>query len=68
MIKKGIISKFDDIKLTAEVVIPELDNIVTPMIPISRAIERLDLVIGRECVVALFSESFADGAVIAIIY
>lgn len=70
MVKKGIISNINLDRWTAEVIIPELDNVVTPMIPIAREISFGDIAIGSaiglNCVVALFSENFADGAVISI--
>lgn len=67
MVKKGIISVLDSEKRTAEVIIPELDNVVTPMIPISREIAINGVKVGDKCVIALFSDSFADGAVISMI-
>lgn len=67
MLKKGIISKIDTVANTAEVIIPELDDVVTPMIPIAREISVSTLAVGQRCVVALFSNNFADGAVISII-
>lgn len=67
MVKKGLISVVDSISRTAEVIIPELDDVVTPMIPISKEIPIEHVVVGAKCVVALFSNSFADGAVISII-
>ena len=67
MLKKGIISNVNVDRWTAEVIIPELDNVVTPMIPISREISPLSLLVGKKCVVALFSDNFADGAVISMI-
>ena len=67
MLKKGIISVFDRNTRTAEVIIPELDDVVTPMIPISREIPTEHVSVGEKCVVALFSDSFADGAVISMI-
>lgn len=67
MLKKGIISVVDSIDRTAEVIIPELDEVVTPMLPISKEIPIEYVSVGAKCVVALFSDSFADGAVISII-
>ena len=67
MVKKGIVSVIDVNSRTAEVIIPELDNVVTPMIPISKGISDEYMEVGARCVVALFSDNFADGAVIAII-
>lgn len=67
MLKKGIISVLDSNKRTAEVIIPELDNVVTPMIPISREISISGVKVGDKCVIALFSDSFSDGAVISMI-
>lgn len=66
MVKKGIISDYDKNARTAEVIIPELDNVVTPMIPIAKEIPIEYVSVGAKCVVALFSNSFADGAVISI--
>lgn len=67
MVKKGIISQFDIVARTAEVIIPELDNVVTPMIPLSKGIPIEQITVGTKCVIALFSSNFADGAIIAII-
>ena len=67
MVKKGIISVVDSVARTAEVIIPELDDVVTPMIPISKEIPIASVAVGEKCVVALFSDSFADGAIISII-
>lgn len=67
MVKKGIISNYDKNTRTAEVIIPELDNVVTPMIPIAKEIPIEYVSVGAKCVVALFSNNFADGAVISII-
>lgn len=67
MVKKGIISDYDKNTRTAEVIIPELDNVVTPMIPIAKEIPIEYVSVGAKCVVALFSNNFADGAVISII-
>lgn len=67
MVKKGIISVFDSNARTAEVIISELDDVVTPMIPIAREISTDNVSVGAKCVVALFSDSFADGVVLAII-
>jgi hypothetical protein len=67
MVKKGIISVFNAAERTAEVIIPELDDVVTPMIPISREIPTDSVNVGDKCIVALFSNSFADGAVISMI-
>ena len=67
MLKKGIISLLDIEARTAEVFIPELDNVVTPMIPLSKEIPIENVTIGAKCVIALFSSNFADGAIIAII-
>lgn len=67
MVKKGIISNFDIVLRTAEVIIPELDNVVTPMIPIAYGISITSAAISQNCIVAFFSDNFADGAVIAII-
>lgn len=66
MVKKGIISDFDKNARTAEVIIPELDNVVTPMIPIAKEIPIEYVSVGAKCVVALFSNSFADSAVTSI--
>lgn len=66
MVFKGRISNKDKANRTAMVIIPELDNSVTPMIPIAIHIDEDDLSIGQNCVVALFSKNLADGAIIAI--
>jgi hypothetical protein len=67
MVKKGVISVVDSVAHTAEVIIPELDNVVTPMIPLSKEISIEQVTVGAKCVVALFSSNFADGAIISII-
>lgn len=67
MVKKGVISVLDSEARTAEVILPELDDVVTPMIPIAKEIPIEYVSVGAKCVVALFSDSFADGAVISII-
>ena len=67
MVQKGIISVVDSVSRTAEVIIPELDEVVTPMIPISKEIPIEHVNVGEKCVVAFFSNSFADGAIISII-
>lgn len=67
MVYKGIISLVDIDQKTAEVIIPELDNIVTPMLPVSRGIAAEDLAVGNKCVIALFSQNLADGAIISIL-
>lgn len=51
---------------SAMVIIPELDNAVTPMIPLAQHIVEDNLSIGQNCVVSLFSQNLADGAIIAI--
>lgn len=66
MVKKGIISDYDKNARTAEVIIPELDSVVTPMLPIAKEIPIEYVSVGAKCVVALFSNNFADGAVISI--
>ena len=67
MVYKGIISSVDRGQKTAEVIVPELDNIVTPMLPVAREIAVDDLAVDNKCVVALFSQNLADGAIIAIL-
>lgn len=67
MVYKGIISSVDRHQKTAEVIIPELDNMVTPMLPAAREIAVDDLAVDSKCVVALFSQNLADGAIIAIL-
>lgn len=67
MVTKGIISVVGSNARTAEVIIPELDDVVTPMIPISKGVASADVIVGARCIVALFSNNFADGAVISII-
>jgi hypothetical protein len=67
MVYKGVISSVDRDRKTAEVIIPEMDNIVTPMLPVSRGIAAEDLAVENKCVVALFSKNLADGAIIAIL-
>jgi hypothetical protein len=67
MVYKGIISSVDRTRKTAEVIIPEMDNMVTPMLAAAREIAVDDLAVGNKCVVALFSENLADGAIIAIL-
>ena len=67
MVYKGIISAVDKYQRTAEVIIPEKDNIVTPMLPAAREITADDLKVDNKCVVALFTENLADGAIISIL-
>jgi hypothetical protein len=67
MVYKGVISSVDKENRTAEVIIPELDNIVTPMLPVAREIAAENLAVDNRCVVAVFSQNAADGAVIAIL-
>lgn len=67
MVTKGIISVVDSDVRTAEVIIPEFDDVVTPMIPIAKGVSISDVTVGAKCIVALFSNNFADGAVISII-
>lgn len=67
MVYKGIISSVDREQKTAEVIVPEMDNMVTPMLPAVREIAADDLAVDSKCVVALFSQNLADGAIIAIL-
>jgi hypothetical protein len=67
MVIKGVISVYDGAANKAEVILPELDDVVTPMIPVSMGIPTDHIKVGEKCVVAIFSDSFADGAVLAII-
>ena len=67
MVYKGIISAVDRDQMTAEVIIPELDNMVTPMLSVAREIAADDLTVDNKCVVALFSQNLADGAIISIL-
>lgn len=67
MVYKGIISSVDRDQKAAEVIVPEMDNVVTPMLPAAREIAVDDLAVNQKCVVALFSENLADGAIIAIL-
>lgn len=67
MVIKGVISVYDSVAHTAEVFLPELDDVVTPMIPVAKGIPTDHVKVGAKCVVAIFSDSFADGAVLTII-
>lgn len=67
MVQKGIISVVDVASRTAEVIIPELDEVVTSKIPIAKEIPIEYVNVGGKCVVAFFSNSFADGAIISLI-
>lgn len=67
MVIKGVISVYDSKAHTAEVFLPEIDDVVTPMIPVSKEIPTDHVKVGEKCIVAIFSDSFADGAVLAII-
>ena len=62
MIYKGIISTINQTTRTAEVIIPILDNQVTPMIRLADSIGIMQ--VGDSCIVSLLSENLADGIVL----
>lgn len=62
MIYKGIISHIDKVARAAEVIIPILDNQVTPMLKLSYNIDYIQ--VGDSCLVSLLSENLADGVVL----
>lgn len=62
MVYKGIISNINITARTAEVVIPVLDNQVTPMLKLADSVSQIE--VGDKCLVSILSESLADGAII----
>lgn len=63
MVKKGIISNVQG--TTASVFLPDEDNAVTPLLPISK---NVTVSVGDRCVVAFFASdvvNLADGVIIA---
>jgi hypothetical protein len=63
MIYKGIVSVVNQLNRTAEIIIPLLDNQVTPMLPLADSIGS-ELKVGDSCLISLLSENLADGIVI----
>lgn len=67
MIKKGIISSISESGNEATVILPNEDNVVTPMLPLARHIGEVE--VGNICVVAFYETdvvNLADGVIIAI--
>lgn len=63
MIRKGIVSTVDNLNKLARVTFPDMDNNVTYELAISKNVG--ELVSGNIVIVAFWSESMADGAIIA---
>ena len=66
MIKKGVISNISG--NYAEAILPDENNTVTAMLPLSKALAE-DVNVGDKCAIAFFEAdhvSFADGVIIAI--
>lgn len=67
MIKKGIISNISESGREATVILPNEDNVVTPMLPFARHIGAIE--VGNICAVAFYETdvvNLADGVIIAI--
>lgn len=63
MIRKGIVSTVDNLNKLARVTFPDMDNSVTYELAISESVG--ELISGNIVIVAFWSESMADGAIIA---
>lgn len=63
MILKGQVSTADNTNRKARIILPDMENIITPEIPVAQNVGLLE--INDMVVVAVFSDSLADGIVIA---
>lgn len=63
MILKGQVSTADNINRKARIILPDMENIITPEIPVAQNVGSLE--VNDMVVVAVFSDSLADGIVIA---
>lgn len=63
MILKGQVSTADNINRKARIILPDMENIITPEISVAQNVGLLE--INDMVVVAVFSDSLADGIVIA---
>lgn len=63
MNRKGIVSSIDNINKKARVIIPDMNNILTPEIQVISSVGELN--IGDVVLISFWNTSLADGAVIA---
>ncbi|WP_438449502.1 hypothetical protein [Gorillibacterium sp. sgz5001074] len=63
MIHKGRVSSLDAVRRVARITFADLDDSVTPELPYA---DHVTLEVGDEVAVALFSDSLADGLIIAV--
>lgn len=64
MIVKGIVSAIDEIKNTAEVILPEYDGAVTAMIPFYQSGRAAPEMVGQFVIVAVFNNDFNDAVIL----
>jgi hypothetical protein len=63
MILKGQVSTVDNTTRKARIILPDMDNIITPEIPVSQNVGLLE--VNGMVVVAVFSDSMSDSLVMA---
>ncbi len=63
MILKGQVSTADNTNRKARIILPDMENIITPEIPVAQNVGFLE--VNDMVVVSVFSDSLADGIVIA---